>query len=209
MQAIRSIYPGEEVTTSYILPHHSYAERVDRTTRQWGFRCTCNLCSAPPQIISASDDRLLLIQHLEKQMANITVDRAVGPSTAEFLVSLYTQERLDGAIAEAYSYAALEYAYAADRHMAQKYAALAVEALVILRGPRYFATHSFNEMLAYPERHAAWNLTAILRDRDAKRPEEQIKEVVGGVEEAVPGEDHTAGKTDGEKKKDEKLWYWS
>ncbi|KAF2099758.1 SET domain-containing protein [Rhizodiscina lignyota] len=166
MHALRSIHPGEEITTSYILPYFTWHERRERTTKQWGFNCSCNLCTAPDYVIERSDDRLLLITSLERELANLSFSatRAAGPSTAEMLVSLYQQERLDGAIAEAYSFAALEYAYVAERRLAQKYAALAVEALQLWRGEWHQATRSFMEMLVYPERHSMWNISAVVRE---------------------------------------------
>lgn len=179
--ALRSIHPGEEVTNSYILPYYTWHERRHRTNKQWGFNCTCNLCTAPDYVIERSDDRLLLITSLERELANIsfTAPRAASPSTAEMLVSLYQQERFDGAIAEAYSFAALEYSYIADKRMAQKYAALAAEALQLWRGEWHHATRSFMEMLVAPERHLTWNFANAVKDfikRNGTLPEGQIEE---------------------------------
>lgn len=167
MNVLRPIHPGEEITDSYILPYHTWIERRERTHKQWGFNCSCNLCTAPDHVIERSDDRLLMITQLERQLGNLSFaldSRTAGPGTVEALISLYKQERLDGAIAEAYSFAALEYAYIADKHMTQKYAALAVEALQLWRGEWHAATKGFMELLVYPERHSAWNYSAVARE---------------------------------------------
>ncbi|KAK3291920.1 uncharacterized protein B0H64DRAFT_329754 [Chaetomium fimeti] len=55
--AARDIAAGEEITHSYLplgLPH---PERTQKLHRQWGFTCTCALCSAPAASIAASDAR--------------------------------------------------------------------------------------------------------------------------------------------------------
>lgn len=174
MNVLRPIQPGEEITDSYILPYHTSTERHERTSKHWGFNCSCSLCTAPDSAVKHSDDRLRLIRRLEHELGNMSF---AGPRNAEKPVSLYQQERLDGAIAEAYSFAALESAYVADKRMTTRYAALAVEALRLWRGEWHEATRSFTEMLTSPETHPAWNYRAVAREVERQQGRQTVLEV--------------------------------
>ena len=75
-------------------------------------------------------------------------------------MSLYEEEKLDGAVAEAHMLAALEYSYAANTLLAQKYASLAFESNLIWRGPRDERTELMERMMEEPEETVNWNWTA-------------------------------------------------
>jgi len=69
---------------------------------------------------------------------------------------LYEQERFEVPIAEAYTYAALEYAYVGNRELARKYAALAVERNLLWLGPRSKYVSGMAVLMEEPEVHASW-----------------------------------------------------
>jgi hypothetical protein len=124
--------------------------------QQWGFKCGCPHCSLSPALTSISDNRLALIASLEAELVDISSNRTATTETAELLVDLYLQENLDGAVAEAYMYAALEYSYKGDKRMAQKWAAKAVEALVLYRGEHHLYYQAMTRLLLNPEAHDSW-----------------------------------------------------
>ncbi|KAK3384895.1 hypothetical protein B0H63DRAFT_494124 [Podospora didyma] len=64
--AARDIKPGEEIGISYITLGQTAAERFT-ALQQWGFNCTCDLCTASKAEISASDARRKKIDLLREQ----------------------------------------------------------------------------------------------------------------------------------------------
>jgi hypothetical protein len=72
------------------------------------------------------------------------------------LVDLYLQENLDGAVADAYMYAALEYAYHGEKRMTQKWATKAVEALAMWRGEDHLYYQGMQRLLLDIEGHDSW-----------------------------------------------------
>src|ERR1700744_1869388 len=141
----RQIIPGEEISLSCVLnlyrqssltasdlsPNMQYEERSSRTKAQWGFNCSCSLCHSPSWVHDASDERVALIDELELELNDLSPTRNASTSTAELLISLHEQERLDGVIGDAYMYAAFQDAYLGNKRWVQKYAALAAEHMAI------------------------------------------------------------------------------
>jgi hypothetical protein len=123
---------------------------------QWGFNCSCHLCSSPEHVKSASDDRLRLIDQLENELNDLSEGRNATLETARLLVSLYQQERLDGVIGDAYMYAAFEAAYQGLKYETQKWAALAVEHMAIWRGTNHDYYKAMNRLMLDPESQRSW-----------------------------------------------------
>ncbi|KAK0614604.1 hypothetical protein B0T14DRAFT_570525 [Immersiella caudata] len=65
--ATRDIKPGEEITISYI-PHGMPSVYRQRNLANWSFKCTCNLCTASPSTLAASDARRHKLADLYTQM---------------------------------------------------------------------------------------------------------------------------------------------
>jgi hypothetical protein len=124
--------------------------------KQWGFKCSCPHCSLSQPLTSLSDNRVALIASLEEELTDISSNRTANIKTAELLVDLYLQENLDGAVADAYMYAALEYSYLGEKREAQRWAAKAVEALALWRGENHLYYQAMNRLLLDPERHDSW-----------------------------------------------------
>lgn len=133
-----------------------HAERNQRMTKQWGFKCSCPSCTAPPDVILMSDYRVQLIEELEIELNNLTPARNASVATAEMLITLHEQERLDGVIGDAYMYAAFEYAYLGDKRQTQKYALLACEHMAIWRGAKHPYYLAMQRLLVDPTKERSW-----------------------------------------------------
>jgi hypothetical protein len=125
-------------------------------TSQWGFSCSCSLCTAPEHVQRLSDERLLLIDTLEKELNDLSANRTGDLETVDLLLSLYQQERLDGVIGDGYMYAAFEHAYNGNKRLVQKYAALAVEHMAIWRGTGHSYYKAMWRMFLNPEGEKSW-----------------------------------------------------
>ncbi|KAK0712909.1 hypothetical protein B0T26DRAFT_648852 [Lasiosphaeria miniovina] len=64
--AARDIEAGEEITISYITLGQTSAER-HKALQQWGFNCTCALCTAGADVVAASDARRRQVDALRGQ----------------------------------------------------------------------------------------------------------------------------------------------
>lgn len=102
VHAVRPIQPGEEITITYIDPTLAQARRARKLHRNWGFRCACASCTAPPAVVASSDDRLRQVARLRPEFGRIRRESRATPQMAELLVGLYEQERLWGMLYEAY-----------------------------------------------------------------------------------------------------------
>lgn len=148
---------GEELTISYIdglLPRHTRQERL----QEWGFNCTCSLCSSTPEEVEASDKRIQAIKDLEEEL-----DKAVGggdltTEMGERLVKLYREERLETYIGHAYTKAALIYAMFGVDEKAREFASLAADAMAMELGEEAGDVVAMRQLAEKPEEHWAWEV---------------------------------------------------
>jgi hypothetical protein len=91
----------------------------------WWFNCSCSSCLASPELSSASDERLVRIAALAKNLEQNW--QTSPPEAAEALVSLYLQERLYAPLSAAYRLVALTCCAHGQYWRTIKYANLAVE----------------------------------------------------------------------------------
>lgn len=143
---------------SDIDPFLSSQQRLDRIPGQWGFSCSCSLCSSSKEDLSVSDQRLEEIRNLESQLQDLTNNRTAKVGTAERLVWLYQEERFETPLAKAYVFAALEHIYVGNRGMARKFAAMAVEMTSLWYGPQSEDVKMMDSIAREPERHRHWKL---------------------------------------------------
>ncbi|KAH8898021.1 SET domain-containing protein [Thozetella sp. PMI_491] len=127
VHAMRDIFPGEELSLSYINPSMSRRERRKRLKESWGFSCECRSCTQDDIQGAVSDDRIAKINSLLPEFLSYEPTSQATPKMAELLISLYQQEKMWGAIYIGYIYAALEYSGIGDAWTATKYAHLALE----------------------------------------------------------------------------------
>ncbi|KAF2669111.1 hypothetical protein BT63DRAFT_250514 [Microthyrium microscopicum] len=156
----RKIIPGEEITLSYLAPNMMSEERKQRIHAQWGFSCSCPSCTAPKDVKELSDYRIGMIETLETELNDLSLDRNASISTAEMLISLHQQERLDGVVGDAYMYAAFEHAYIGDKRGTQMNAALACEHMAIWRGTNHQYYQAMQRLLVNPEAERSWQYFA-------------------------------------------------
>ncbi|KAF2404727.1 SET domain-containing protein [Trichodelitschia bisporula] len=160
IHTVRPIAPGEEITVSYLIPTLTHAERHQKLKAEWGFQCDCAACNAAPWAVELSDARLSLISKLEGHLDDILSRNDASTASAELLVSLYESERLDGAMADAYVFVALEWAYVANAEKARQWADKAMAAIGALRGPWNEWYQSMAKLLVEPEGSPAWDYFA-------------------------------------------------
>ncbi|KAK6853025.1 SET domain-containing protein 5 [Apiospora arundinis] len=156
VHAVRDIYPGEEITVSYINAFQSYRRRQERIHDMWHFGCTCDFCSKNSHQIKASDERLRQITKLLKDLHDHTRLSKATPQTGELLISLYRQEKLWYAMYEAYTLAALEYNFVGDAKLAIMHASLAFEHGLASAGPNDENIVSMRMLMKDPRRHWSW-----------------------------------------------------
>lgn len=147
-----TIYPLD------IDPFLNSQQRLDRIPSQWGFNCSCSLCSSSKDNLSASDKRLKSIVDLESQLQDLSPGRNASIAIAEKLISLYKQERFETPLAKAYVFAALEHIYVGNKRAARKFAGLAVEMTSLWYGPQSEDVKLMDSIAKEPERHRHWKL---------------------------------------------------
>ncbi|KAF2279762.1 SET domain-containing protein [Westerdykella ornata] len=149
VHATRTIYPGEEITITYISNEKPRHKRRQMLKQNWGFECKCSACAAHPALTKESDERVMQIGMLKKRLRRWEErggdddeneddeddgEVRVTPAMADTLISLYEQERLWTGIGEAYRFAAQVYAAFGREWGAVRYARLAVEFGMLARG---------------------------------------------------------------------------
>jgi hypothetical protein len=156
VHATQTIYPGEEITITYINNERRRAKRMENLKRNWGFDCSCSSCSAHPEFSAESDARIDQIGSLLKDLDNWTAVSAATPEMAETLVSLFEQERLWASMGPIYKTAAEAYSSFGDRYTAIKYARLAAEYLALDKGFRDHDVRDMRNMARNPETSWSW-----------------------------------------------------
>jgi uncharacterized protein (DUF849 family) len=122
-----------------------------------GFSCGCSQCTLSKKESDASDDRLLSISRLERELSDFN-SKTTSPATIEEYVALYRIERLEYKIAGAYTLAALNYNMLGKAGMAKKYARLSVEAGLLESGPDAADVGQMKNLADDPKSHWSWNV---------------------------------------------------
>jgi hypothetical protein len=163
IHAIRPIFPGEEITITYINPVMTQARRERKLQSTWGFKCSCPSCTSSKFVIASSDDRLRQIEELSPELANHRADSRATPQMAELLISLYEQEKLWGMMYQAYKYAAIEWNGVGEPWTATKYARLAVEYGIYSSGEKDGDVADMDSLATDPWSHWSWMLRTRMR----------------------------------------------
>ena len=157
VHAIRPIYPGEEITITYINNELPRARRMRSLEKNWGFKCSCSTCTAHAFLVSESDSRLEQIATIQQDvLSDWTESSAATPATAELLIGLYQQERLDASLATAYQHAAETYSSYGMKWEAVRYARLSVEMSMLDKGWNDKDTAVMQKMVADPTMTWSW-----------------------------------------------------
>ncbi|KAF2119611.1 hypothetical protein BDV96DRAFT_642628 [Lophiotrema nucula] len=130
IKAYRDIEVGEEITISYLMLGMTSHQRHANLER-WGFKCTCDLCSSPPDILAASDARRKRISAAEAKLVSHWQAKKFGAAIrlAEEVVELMKVEELTPMLTDEYVMLAKLHLMAGDRHTAEEHADTAIEIL--------------------------------------------------------------------------------
>ncbi|KAH8899830.1 SET domain-containing protein [Thozetella sp. PMI_491] len=128
--ALRDILAGEEVTHSYV-PLGKSAEERQLVVREWGFNCTCWMCTSSPAQKKESDDRRQRIQDIHASLAEsyegdseYGLDEESVAELAEELFSLIETEELQPQLVVYYEVVARAYMEIGEWDSAREYIAL-------------------------------------------------------------------------------------
>ncbi|KAK1754443.1 SET domain-containing protein 5 [Echria macrotheca] len=128
VRTIRDIEPGEEVTLSYADFGLSFHERQRTLKAKWGFECTCELCSAPPDEIARSDARRKKITQLGAEVVEnleeYSFEAAVGKHRE--MMEVIEEEALAPHMGDYYEVMTRLLAASKNIKEAKKYARLAI-----------------------------------------------------------------------------------
>ncbi|KAF2713501.1 SET domain-containing protein [Pleomassaria siparia CBS 279.74] len=160
VHATQTIYPGQEITITYINNERWRSKRMANLKENWGFDCSCSSCSAHPSFVAESDQRIDTIEELAAVLNDWTPDSRATPEIAEAMISIYEQERLFASLGVAYKHAAEAYSSFGDRYNAIKYASLSVELTMLDKGFRDHDVKEMKNMAKEPEMTWSWNKRA-------------------------------------------------
>ncbi|ORY02653.1 hypothetical protein BCR34DRAFT_493031, partial [Clohesyomyces aquaticus] len=156
VHATQDIFPGEEITITYINNAQVRSKRMAALKMNWGFDCSCSSCSAHPALTAESDDRVQQIATLEEELDYWTSDTDATPEMAETLISLMIQERLYASLGSAYRLAAMAYSSFGDKWNAIRYARLSVEYSALDNGFRDKDVYAMKQLATDPEMQWSW-----------------------------------------------------
>ncbi|KAK0704896.1 hypothetical protein B0H67DRAFT_649295 [Lasiosphaeris hirsuta] len=130
-KATRDIKPGEEIQISYIPLGLPQALRA-RALRNWGFECTCSLCTAPPADREASDARRARLAEIRRTFGAMTAGEVQVTynefrALSEEIVRIADRERLTTMMVEIHQELTRMWYQAGDYDEAVRYARRAVE----------------------------------------------------------------------------------
>ncbi|KAF2006394.1 SET domain-containing protein [Amniculicola lignicola CBS 123094] len=130
IKSYREIQPGEEITISYLLLGQKSTDR-QAGLRKWGFKCSCDLCSSPPSVLAASDERRVRISSSENSLVDLWKVGQVQSAIrlAEEIVDLMKEEELESMLTDEYVILARLHLLLEEKNKAEEYAELAVEEL--------------------------------------------------------------------------------
>ncbi|KAK1636962.1 hypothetical protein BDP81DRAFT_405954 [Colletotrichum phormii] len=133
--AYKDILPGDELSISYSMLNMLYQDRQD-ALQEWGFNCTCALCSSPPEVLAISDTYRRRLQEIFSELEDPVL--ASSPSLVAELVDeleyIMLKEGLTAQAGEFYGIVAGVYHNMGEMGISKKYAELAVEKLVQFAG---------------------------------------------------------------------------
>ncbi|KAI1779204.1 SET domain-containing protein [Hypoxylon cercidicola] len=126
--AYRDIEPGEELTFSYT-PLNLLSEQRQDLIQEWGFNCSCSLCSSPDES-KASDHRRGRIQDLLGELDRPEVrNHAAVQERVNEILDLCEKEALAAQVGDFYTIVAEVYSSMGDVDLARKYGELALKEL--------------------------------------------------------------------------------
>jgi hypothetical protein len=162
IHAIRDIKKGEEITISYSLGGPSQSRR-QHLKENFGFDCTCDLCSLTDEALKRSDHRQELIRFFDDAIGDsVSVMESPGSILAycRELLSLYEMEAItDPRVARVY-YDAFQICIThGDRARASVFAQKAYETRLYLEGEDSLDTQKMKSFMTNPADHMSFGFS--------------------------------------------------
>ncbi|CRK14317.1 hypothetical protein BN1723_016170 [Verticillium longisporum] len=130
--AFRDIRPGEEITISYAPFGLTHSQRQS-TLADWGFKCTCEMCTAAPDVIAESDARRSKVEDLQAEVLDFLGRGKIHGAIKliKSILELLETEGLQPLMTEHYDSLARIYWYLNERGKSRANARSAVELLAV------------------------------------------------------------------------------
>ncbi|KAJ7164686.1 hypothetical protein C8R43DRAFT_988014 [Mycena crocata] len=157
--ALRNIRKGQELLTTYTDTKRTRKERREFLSQQYGFWCTCAVCSLDAHASKASDRRLTTISHHYGHLATWGNKQITGAEAIGTINKIWKLEDEEGYWSERGRLAA-DGAWIAAAHSdasaAQSWAQLAVKWYTFELGADSELTLDVRNTAMNPELHSAW-----------------------------------------------------
>jgi hypothetical protein len=127
-----------------------YPDRQHQLLHRWGFKCTCDLCTAPAEKIIESDNRRKRVREIREEIIQQVHKSKFWAAIKlnEELMDILVEEELVAHLGEHYEILARLYFAAGDRKNAEKYGRLALADLQQYGGPDvYDSIEDLNDLL--------------------------------------------------------------
>ncbi|EXF78954.1 hypothetical protein CFIO01_10021 [Colletotrichum fioriniae PJ7] len=133
--AYQDILPGEELSISYSMLNMPYQDR-QKALQEWGFNCTCSLCSSPPEVLAISDAYRRRLSEILSELEDpaLAGSQSLVAELIDELEDVMAKEGLTAQAGEFYGIVAGVYRSMGEMELSKKYAELAVEKLVQFAG---------------------------------------------------------------------------
>ncbi|KAJ6584695.1 hypothetical protein B0H19DRAFT_1318925 [Mycena capillaripes] len=159
VHALRNIHKGQELLTTYTDTKRTRKERREFLSQQYGFRCTCAVCSLDAAASAASDKRLSAISHYYGQVATWGTNTINGVEAISIINKIWKLEDEEGYWSERGRLAA-DGAWIASSHSdasaARLWAQLAIKWYTYELGADSELVTDVERTARNPEEHPAW-----------------------------------------------------
>ncbi|KAK4443830.1 SET domain-protein 5 [Podospora aff. communis PSN243] len=149
--ATRDIEPGEEITISY-LPLGMPSHHRRRNLFNWGFNCTCSLCTASPAVQHESDQRRERLADLYFAMKELSVTHKQLLEMTDQFLALIHAEHLETRFGEYFQAIIMFYYNRKDLGSALKYARLSLKYSEAFADPDGGFCQSLRDDIGYLEK---------------------------------------------------------
>ncbi|KAJ4269774.1 hypothetical protein NW762_001442 [Fusarium torreyae] len=179
IHAIRDIEEGSEITIMYLGERLDYAARQLKLKTDFGFDCTCDLCSLPLTERMISDSRIIEIQKLDKSFgdgSSVLASPLQALHNVQKLVDLFKLEDItDVTLSQAYRNAFQVAVVNKDLARAKVFAERSLSARVIVEGHDTSDVEKLERLIKDPSRHESHGISA--------RWESEINDIPQDLEE--------------------------
>ncbi|KAK7464709.1 hypothetical protein VKT23_005915 [Stygiomarasmius scandens] len=159
VHALKGVKKDEELLTTYMNTKQPRARRRDYLSHQYGFECTCSVCSLPKLESQASDGRLSAMSNLYARFSTWnsgTISGVEAIDTVQRIWDLGNEEGYWSERGQLASDAAFVAAAHSDLTATEEWARLAVEWFGIELGSDSEQAQRMKSLAAHPMGHAVW-----------------------------------------------------